>query len=209
MEVGDTIVGYFRLGRRRPKTPVRTLDSIRQECWDEALHCFATYTMFERRSSLLRKKLRMLTFLGVVVPASVGAAFMSFGAKSNLTIAFLAIASILGLVQLVGSIWSLTNRWDDDFGYAVESLSANRTFFERFKALAEHPPKVEEANYRYDLLQAESQSRSMSDEKQGISEAEKRYGMRAALRQLQRKCACCVQIPTSMRSSECDVCGNF
>lgn len=134
---------------------------------------------------------------------------MSFGANSKLTVAFLSLASILGLVQLVGSIWSLTYRWDDDFGYAMESLSANRAFFERFKTLAEHPPKVEEANYRYDILQAESQARSFADEKQGITEPEKRYGMRAALRQLQRKCVGCDQIPSSMRSSECDVCGNF
>jgi mobilome CxxCx(11)CxxC protein len=135
---------------------------------------------------------------------------VAFGAKSSLTELLLALASILGLVQLVGSIWSLTYRWDDDFAYAMESMSANRSFYEKFKSLADDlPSSPEEANYRFELLQAESNARSDADVKQHATEDEKRFGLRAALRLLSSACTQCKQVPTSLSPSDCPVCGSF
>ena len=66
-----------------------------------------------------------LTFLGIVVPASVGSAVVSFGAQSSLTGWILGLGAFVGFVQLVGSIWSLSARWEDTFAYSQESCSAN------------------------------------------------------------------------------------
>jgi mobilome CxxCx(11)CxxC protein len=187
----------------------RSLDSIRTECRDESIHCFATFAIFERRARSFRKWLQGLTFLGIVVPASVGSAFTAYGAGSKVTLVLLSIASVLGFIQLVGSIWSLTSKWDDSFAYAQESMSSNRSLSERFRALADNPPTRDEAGARYELLQTESQARSTSDDKQGVSEAEKRFGMRAALRQSQRTCVRCGSVPYDMQPTDCPVCGNF
>ena len=186
-----------------------TLESIRRESSIEALHCFATAHVFEVRANILRQRIRMLTFLGIVVPATVGLTFMSFGGNSMLTTALVVLGSLLLILQLIGSVWSLVQRWDDNFAYALESMSANRSFHEQFKELASDALGEAEANLRYQLLQRESQARSKEDEKQGFTENEKRMGMCAGLRHLQRECAACHQVPTSMTPTACSVCGNF
>ena len=189
---------------------MRSTDNIIQTCRQESLLCLGTSAVFERRAKTLRNRLRSLTFLGIAVPSVVGAAFMAFGAKSSLTGALLGLASLLGLVQVIGSIWSLTYRWDDDFAYAMESMSANRSFHEKFKSLADNlPSSAEEADFKFEILQTESNSRSEADMKQHVTEDEKRYGLRAALRNLHSACTQCKQIPTSLTPSNCDICGNF
>jgi mobilome CxxCx(11)CxxC protein len=188
---------------------VKMLELIQRECLNESLHCFATAHIFEMRANILRQRIRMLVFLGIVVPATVGLTFMSFGGNSTLTTALVVLGSLLLILQLVGSVWSLVQRWDDNFAYALESMSANRLFYEQFNELASDTLSQEEANIRYQHLQHESQTRSKEDEKQGFTENEKRLGMCAGLRQLQRPCAGCHQIPTSMTPSSCNVCGNF
>jgi mobilome CxxCx(11)CxxC protein len=186
------------------------LESIRRQCWDEALHCFGTSYIFEVRANLLRRRIRLLTFLGIALPASVGATFAAYGAESRITIILAGLAGALGLIQLLGSVWSLTNRWDDDFGYALESLSANRVLSDRFRSLGQSPPAtVEEARTQYRLIDTESKARALLDDKQGITDEERRMGMRAALRQFKRDCAGCNKIPTSMEPTNCAVCGNF
>lgn len=189
-----------------------TTDELRADCWNEALHCFGTSYIFETRTNRLRRRLRFLTFLGVVVPSAIGAAATSFGVGSRWTTAFLVIGAVVGLVQLVMSVWALSYRWEDDFAYASESQSANRVLYCRFKELATRTSdqcEYELARRQYELIQTESSSRSGSDEKQGITEKEKRMGMRAALRQMRRPCAACELVPTSMDATNCDVCGRF
>ena len=64
----------------------------------------------------------------------------------------------------------------------------------------------------YDLplpAHGKRQFREAQDNKQSISEAEKRAGMRASLRQLQKECVNCKTIPISMIASDCPICGRF
>jgi len=110
----------------------------------------------------------------------------------------------------MASIWALSYRWEDGFAYALESLSANRTLFEKYAALARNPPlSPEEAEQLFNLIKVEDQARSSLDEQQGISGEEERMGMRAALRQLEKPCAGCGEVPISLSPSDCDVCGKF
>jgi mobilome CxxCx(11)CxxC protein len=201
------LIGLF--GHGSEALALKTLEAIQRESSEEALHCFGTAHVFEVRANLLRQRIRLLTFLGIVVPATVGLAYMSFGASSWLTTPLVVLGSLLLILQLIGSIWSLVYRWDDSFAYSLESMSANRSFYERFKELASDTHNKEEANLFYQLPQSESQARSKEDEKQGATENEKRMGMRAGLRQLKRACAACNQVPTSMTPTDCNVCGNF
>jgi mobilome CxxCx(11)CxxC protein len=183
---------------------------LRKSCWNEALQCFGTSEIFAKRAVKYRRRLRLLTFLGVAVPATVGGILLSFGANFehlNLTI---YLASLLGLVQLVLSLWSLVAKWDDSFAYSLESLSSNRSLVSLFEDIGRNPPSDEqEFKLRYELIQSDNRLRAQRDDQQMITPQEKRYGMRSALRQYRRACAGCNQIPTSMKSTSCGVCGNF
>ena len=143
------------------------------------------------------------------MPMAVGVAFTSWGDKSYLTIGFVILASIIGFIQLLLSLWALVYKWDDQLGYSLQSLSGNRSLFEKYKSLASAPPEDEEAEFQFKMINVESQQRSRLDEQQGVTEEDHRIGMRAALRQLQKACAACKVVPTSMKPSDCAVCGDF
>lgn len=188
----------------------KSMDELRKKCWDEAFHSFGTAEIFRKRASKYRRLLRSLTFLGVAVPTAVGGIVLSFGVDFKYTSIVILIASILGLAQLILSLWSLVAKWDDTYAYSLESLSDNGKLSSLFQELAESPPNDrDEFRTRYDLLQAESRIRTERDNQQIITDKEKRYGMRASLRQFRRECVSCKQIPTSMEATDCDVCGNL
>lgn len=182
---------------------------IRQECWDQALHTFATAHIFERRARSLRWRLRALTFLGIAVPATVGGVIIAFGTNDQSLLVILWLAGILGLVQLIGSIWALVAKWDDAYAYALESIAENHRFSNSFASLGKNPPAPDELRTRQDFLEADNGHRRDSDYKQGITEEEKRRGMRAGLLQFRRTCVACGEIPVSLRASDCGVCGQF
>jgi mobilome CxxCx(11)CxxC protein len=185
------------------------IDIIRRKCWDKAVEAYGTGYIFEKRSHRLRIQIRGLIFLGIVVPVIAGSIVLSFG-KVALSPFILIPAGILAAIQVVGSVWSLVARWDDSYSYALESLSSNYRLSENYQKLAENPPdKLLNLQIRFDLIEVEDQFRSTEDNKQGITDKEKRMGMRAALRKFKRKCANCNEIPFSMKPSDCPVCGQF
>ncbi len=153
-------------------------------------------------------RLRTLTFLGIVVPAFVGGVVVASGDKYLWII--LTIASILGLFQLVMSIWAAAAKWDDAFAYATESLTSNQQLSNAYKDLASNPPSSAAA-FRRQLkpINIENKYREAQDLKQGITGAEKKAGLRAALRQFQSKCVDCRNVPTSMEPTDCPICGKF
>ena len=182
---------------------------IRGKCWDRALEAYATGYIFEKRANRLRLRLRFLTFLGIVVPVIAGSILLNFG-EIVLSPFFLVPAGILGVIQVAGSLWSLVARWDDAYGYAVESLNDNYRLSNNYQKIAENPPdEKSKLQMQFDLIEREDRYRSAEDYKQAISEKEKRKGMRAALRKFQRACAHCNEVPVSMYPSDCPVCGQF
>jgi mobilome CxxCx(11)CxxC protein len=185
------------------------LDTLRRKCWERAEESYGTAHIFARRANLHRALLRGLTFLGVVVPVVAGSIVLSFG-KLALAPGILIPSGILAIVQLVGSVWSLAAKWDDTYSYSLESLTANNRLFEVYQKLAENPPaNLDDFKLKFDLLEAEDEFRNAQDLKQGITDKEKRRGKRAGLRQLRRPCPACGITPTSMRPTDCDVCGKF
>ncbi len=181
-------------------------NKIKQQCWDKAVHSYGTGYIFQQRAAILKNRIKILTFFGIAVPLSIGSIVMSFGQHQKILATALIIAGILGMLQLVGSAWSLVAKWDDSYSYSLEATSANYRLSHAYKKLAESSSLDKS---RFDLLEQEDQSRMDMDYKQGISENEKREGMRAALKQFQRTCVQCKQVPFSMKPSNCDVCGNF
>jgi mobilome CxxCx(11)CxxC protein len=185
-------------------------DEHRRDCWDQAIYAFGTAHIFERRLVSARKKLRVLTFLGVLVPVAVGGIVVSFFGIEALRpfLSWLIVAAgILGTIQLSFTLWALVAKWDDIATYAASSSSENRRLAARFEELGRMP--LTDFEVQYQLLKADNTRRQEADIQQGISEAEKRMITRAGLRQYQRPCVECKTVPRDMTSTNCPVCGNF
>ncbi len=185
------------------------VEILRQKCWDRALQTHGSAHVFEQRSNRFRNRLRMLTFFGIAVPATIGSVVLS-SKNADLSAVLLFIAGFLGLVQLIGSIWSLVSHWDESYSYARESLTSNYQLSNKYQKMAENPPSDPAVlQLQFDLLEKEDHFRYAQDSKQGISEEEKRLAMRAGLRQFQRLCTQCSTVPSSLEPTDCGVCGDF
>lgn len=180
----------------------------RIECWNRALHAFATAQIFDKRAAGLRRKRRLLAFLGLVVPMVVGALILSFEKAVSFLPIITLVAGTLGILQFVVSLWALVATWDDEFAYALESTADNYRLSEGYRVIAQNPP--EDFSVRFTMLDRDDSHRSDADNKKGISAAEKRLGMRAALHQFQRACAGCDEVPSSVARGRCKggVCGD-
>ena len=183
-------------------------DEQRRMCNDEALHCYGTAYIFEKRAASIRWKLRVLSFLGIGVPAAIGAILGTFSLKPEYAALVGIIAGMLGVTQLIFSIWSLVSHWEAGLSYYLESKSANYRLAADWSQLGNTTILTdEEFAIRLKVLEKESEIRSDLDNRHDITDAEKRMGMRAGLRKYQRPCVQCNKVPQSMKGSDCGVCG--
>ncbi len=151
--------------------------------------------------------MRLLAFSGIILPLTVGAVASAFGSDASFLPVVIWLAGLLGIGQLGLSAWALTSKWDDALGYSQESMTDNSRIADEFRKLAQDVPP--DFKIRHAIIEAEARSRNTSDQRQGITDEEKRIGMRAALRQFERSRAGCNTVPKSMKATSCGVCGNF
>lgn len=190
-------------------TDEQRYQTMGQQAWRAAYDAFATGYMFEQRRITLGKRLRLNNFVHLVVPLAVGASALAFGVVAATWEVVIWIAGVLGVAQVIVSLWALNERWEERLAHASESASANHDLARRFRTLAENPPEIAEFARRLDILMAENQQREQADYKQDLTDAEKRAGHRATLRQFRKQCSGCGKVPTSMTATSCDICGNF
>ena len=182
-------------------------DSLRRHARDKAFYAYGTSRLFERRAQKLRRKRTWITFLGIAVPITVGGIVLSFGTLPMLMPYLIGIAGVVGVAQLILSVWSLVARRDEAYAYAIVAAQANTRLYNCWDAVAKRPPA--NLQERVDELDTEDERQEQSDIAQGISESEKRFAMRAALYYTGSECRVCKRKPTSMVPSDCDTCGNF
>jgi mobilome CxxCx(11)CxxC protein len=183
------------------------VDEHRQDAWDKALDAFGTAYIFQRRARGPKVGMRILAFTGLVLPLALGLYVTVFGREAPQLERAIVLAGVLAGVQAIVSLWALVAKWDDQYTTAIESMVANNRLSTRFKSLARTPPA--NANAIYEALIAENESREEADVKQLLTDKEKRMGMRAALREFERRCASCKDVPRSMKPTQCPVCGDF
>lgn len=187
------------------------VEQIGLDCWNRAINCFGTGQIFQKRSQKLTIKLKFLSFMGLVLPLLLGGYVLSYGIDNTEKIKeFIKWAAGIGILQLVISLWSIVFSWADDQQYCLESAAENLELSAKFQELGKltaAPP--EDLEVRYAALKARDESRNSADSKRNVSAKEYRYGHRAGLRQMERKCKGCATIPTSMNSTSCNVCGRF
>jgi len=181
-----------------------------RECWERAFYAYGTAAIFQARSLRYRSLIRALTFMGIVVPLLIGGVVLGFGLHASYLPSLLVIASAVGVFQLVFSAWAIVYAWADNLEYSLESAAENfelSSLFKQLGTLAPEPPA--DLQIRYAAAQAKDDARRAADDKKGLTKKELRYGHRAGLRQFQRKCEGCQNVPASMDSTDCPVCGRF
>jgi len=182
----------------------------RRLCADNALKCHGTAYIFERRARHIRIWLRIISFLGIATPAALGAVLGLVGIKSPHAETASWVAGIIALFQLVASIWSLVSNWDNSLSYSIESKADNYRLSDEFSKLGNSTTlSLQEFDLEMKLLDTQADMRSQLDNRIDVIDAEKRTGLRAGLRKFQRACVGCNKVPTSLKASKCDICGNF
>jgi mobilome CxxCx(11)CxxC protein len=184
-------------------------NALRSRCWDDAFHATATAYIFQRRARRLGKLVQVITYVGFAVPMLVGLLVLGYTQLKSLPV-IAGTAAGIGIAQAVLSLWAIVGGWVVGGSYAAASASANEVLAGKFATLASSPPSdFREFRQEYELAKVESRARDEQDLQQGVTEAELRRGMRAALRKYRKGCAACNKVPVDMKATDCPVCGKF
>jgi mobilome CxxCx(11)CxxC protein len=185
-------------------------DNLRQDCWNDALHSFGTAYIYSKRSKKIGNLLKANNFLGIIVPVVIGGIVTSYNVSTDALGVILIIAAPISVLQLILSLLSLTNKWDDSYSYYLESTNDNGQLSNDYNNLGKYPPdNKNDLKFKKDSINVKYQIRNTSDTKYPLSDKERREGMRYSLRNFQRTCAGCNIMPIDMESTNCGVCGNF
>lgn len=179
------------------------------DVWTSTVHAFGTGYIFEQRANRLRLRLQILNFVSFVVPVMVGGLVLTYGTKLAQLPAVVSVMGAVGLVQVVVSLWALVAGWVETYGYALRSMEANNALAREYEILVNSAFGASEMSSRFVVLRGQDKVRQAEDGNQGVTEREKRLGMRAALRRYQKPCAGCHKVPVDMKSTACGVCGDF
>jgi len=140
----------------------------------------------------------------------IGGVVLTYGKDVKYLGALIAVGAALGLSQLLLSGLSVIFGWPEALEYSLDSATENRALSEKFRGLgitATDPLPDTEASIRE--LIATDEARRKQDARRSVSDGELRRGHRAALRQFQKECVECKNVPTDMSSTDCNVCGRF
>src|ERR1043166_1210526 len=159
----------------------------RRICAESALRCFGTAYIFERRARSVRRRVRLIAFLGIAAPAALGSTVALVGTKSQYAETAIWLAGIIGALQVAASIWSLVSSWDSDLAYDIESKSENYRLSEELEKLGKATTLTDdEFELEMQLLETQAELRAQLDSRVDVNDKEKRMGLRAALRPFQR-----------------------
>ena len=183
---------------------------LRRKAYDNALYAFGKSYIFEDRARRYLKRLTILKWLGICVPLLVYGLLSSFEYISTIQQIIFASATMGSTLLLILSAWSIVANWDLHYSQSILSQKDNSELYRSYKSLAETTIK-DYGSYsselsKLDLLLSKIEDRNIQ---LGITDSEKRMGMRAGLREFQRKCLGCNLVPIDLEPSECSVCGKF
>lgn len=179
-----------------------------KRCAEKEIYAYGTAYIFESRSRSLRFRLRILSFLSLAVPLSVGGIAMA-AADAKLLPVIVLISGLLSVPLFVMTLWSLVFRWEERLASSEHACKINNELKNGWEDLARY--KSSDAEEKFRVLLERDRVQEQNDVKQDISTKEKRQMMRASLIQYRRTCATCGVQPISMsaKGSSCATCGDF
>ncbi|WP_415764915.1 mobilome CxxCx(11)CxxC protein [Pseudomonas sp. ZB1P45] len=181
------------------------MSDFKEKCLNKELDSYGTSRVFKKRSDELFSKRNIITYLGLAVPALVGASVLAVGTGIYNYIVYPAGALVVA--QLALSLWAIVAQWDSKYAYAVNAMQANLRICESWKRLGANPPGNFQA--AFDDLADEDLRQAQIDLTQNIKDSEIRFGMRMSLYQYRIACVVCKVKPINMIPSKCHTCGNF
>ncbi len=192
------------------ETPEERFNKLRTICWNNAITAFGIAYIFDKKAQRHGFYTNLLKVFGIVVPVAVGATALGYGMDSKVLKAIIGLAIPLSILQLIFSVLAVVHKWDDELAYAFEASQDLSLLSDSFKKLGNLPPEnYKELDDRFEILNSRLKARTQQNSKHNIKEWELRMGMRYALREFQRPCIGCKETPTSMKSTDCDICGKF
>ena len=191
------------------ETEETRIDNIRKECHENKFHCYGKSYVYGERVNMYERRLRIINFIGLIVPLLFGGYLLTFGTNSINEVAIYIGGAIL-FVQLFFSAFALVFKWDDELAYSLETTRDHNLLSQDFKTLGQFPPRSEDdLTIRYNILNEKLKSRNEQDVKHDLSDKERIKGMRWSLREFKRPCVNCGQIPFSIQKTDCPVCGKY
>lgn len=183
------------------------IDRITVECWNRALDAFGYAYIYKRRISKIEPWQRWSKIVGILAPVSVGGIYAAYSTDVKLLAETLSVAAFVGLAQLIISTY-LTIAGSDEKLNSYATLCTEYTILNsEFELLARFPyDNACEYQRKYEVALERERSLNRNDD---LSDKELRRAMRAGLRNYRRACAGCGDVPVSMSSTNCDVCGKF
>ncbi len=177
---------------------------------NSALNCYGTAYIFEQRVLPLRIATKILSFSSLVGPLVIGALVIAVGTKGAIVGWALVLVIILSIIQIVVSLWAHVADWQNKLALYEDSKVENYMLASEFKDLADNT-LLSDSKWRTksEVLESKGEYRKINDLKRSITEEEKRMGMRYALRFYMRPCTGCNEVPKTIESSNCPVCGQF
>jgi mobilome CxxCx(11)CxxC protein len=185
-------------------------DKLRIECWEKSYHSFGKEYLFDKRSQLFSKRINLLKVFGIVIPAGIGSVVLGYELPNDIYTLIKGIAAFLLIIQFIFSIFAIVFKWDDELAYSYEAAQDYVYLYDVFNKLAKFPPpEFSELEKKFDIINTQYKRREQQDNKHDIKESELRKGMRYSLREHKIACYGCKEIPLSMKSTDCDICGKF
>jgi len=182
-----------------------TLQELKEQAFIKKINCLGFSYLFEKRSARYSRLINLLKVFGIIVPASIGAVALSYGYSTLKP--FITIAIPITIVQFIFSVLAIVFKWDDELSYSFEAYQAHVSLYTKYVSLIANVNS--NSTVDFNLLEVEYIQRTNQDSKHSITEWELRRCMRYSLRQHQKECTGCRQVPNSMESTNCDVCGKF
>ena len=182
---------------------------IKQNCWDKALDAFGYSYIYSKKVEKLNFWLRLSKVLGILIPVLVGSVVASYLTNKEVVDFVVLITTPLTIFQLIVSSY-LTIVGSDEkvntYSLKIAEYSILNSDFENLARLGDENDPIK-LQHNYEILV--ERERGISKGNFEISDEYLRLGMCAGLREYRRTCAGCKKVPVSIKSSECDVCGNF
>ncbi len=188
-------------------------NSDKSEIFNDISHfeflAYGTIQIFEKRANNLRTLRSWLTFLGIILPVTVGGIYLSFGKSETLMESIVFAAGIIGTFQLFLSTWALVAGWDSSYESAIKSVQGNTTIYNKCKRFRNYNFSNEHDLFNsYNELLKEVENQELVDLTQHITASERKYAYVTALSYYNRECHACNQNPNIHdKKIKCTSCG--
>lgn len=183
-------------------------DKIRQECWDKCIDSCGFSYIYSKKIESIEKWQKASKIMGIIIPVFLGGILASYSSSPQILEYAVKITTPLAIAQLLLSTYLMVTGADDTTIKASAKTVEYSLLHSEFRQLANYPDKSEtEYKRKFDILL--ERENGIGKENFKVSDKELRMGMRYGLREYRRSCAGCNEVPSSMISTSCSVCGNF